>query len=234
MIQPAVSVEVDVKPSHAGRERRSATRFPSGLDASCQPVMLRDRSSWVAQVRDISTGGIGLVLPRRFEPKTLLIVFLESPFHEISRTMLVRVVHTTALPDNQWLLGCELTSELDADDLQVFRAEPVRPTSPDCRAWVRFTCDVETACHPAGASSEKPWQVKIVNVSPGGMGLLVPHAVNSKTLIQIELPAAEGRPARTILLRVVQSGQFTPQGWLLNCEFASQLSAEELEELCLL
>jgi hypothetical protein len=39
---------------------------------------------------------------------------------------------------------------------------------------------------------------------------------------------------RTVLVRVVQTGYASNQGWLLGCEFVEQLRDDELEELCVL
>jgi hypothetical protein len=45
-------------------------RFQCSLQTSCQPIAARGDHdvTWSARVRDISVGGIGLVLGRRFEP----------------------------------------------------------------------------------------------------------------------------------------------------------------------
>src|SRR6202023_2585753 len=103
-------------------------------------------NSWPARVVDISTGGIALVLDRRFEKGAMLSVRLACSDEENTRTLFLRVVHIAQHVDGSWCLGCAFASELAEEELQAFQAKRVRTTEPDCRAWVRFECNVETQC----------------------------------------------------------------------------------------
>jgi hypothetical protein len=103
-----------------GMECRVFERHSCGLATSCQPVAARgDRDlAWPAEIRDVSAGGVGLVLGRRFERGAgLAIEIPESPTAPAD-TLLARVIHTTALPEGEWLLGCSFISELSQDELQ--------------------------------------------------------------------------------------------------------------------
>jgi hypothetical protein len=73
---------------------------------------------WPARVRDLSTGSIGLLLTRRFEPGTLLVIELEKKALSLSHTLVGRVVHATQNSNGSWQLGCTLANKIAEDDLQ--------------------------------------------------------------------------------------------------------------------
>jgi hypothetical protein len=102
-------------------ERRSSDRHPCTLETSCLQAT-DGQGAWDAQVVDISTTGVGLLLKRRFEPGTLLSFRLEGPAGGQSFNALARVIHTTRQAAGGWLLGCALVGELDAAQLRAFRA----------------------------------------------------------------------------------------------------------------
>lgn len=107
----------------AGAERRAAVRYPCdpesfGADNSCRPITVARKSeSWAAVVRDVSTGGVGIVVNRRFEPGTLLSVDLQDADKTSNRTLLVRVVRLTQEGKDSWLHGCAFTNKLSESDL---------------------------------------------------------------------------------------------------------------------
>src|SRR5215831_18577049 len=63
--------------------RRVTVRYHSGLHASCEPLAARGKSGldWRASVKDVSRGGLGLLLDRRFEVGTILTVDLTLDPH---------------------------------------------------------------------------------------------------------------------------------------------------------
>ena len=75
---------------------------------------------WPARVRDLSSGSIGLLLTRRFEPGTLLVIELEKKKQDqsLSHTLVGRVVHATQNSNGGWMLGCTLANKIAEDDLQ--------------------------------------------------------------------------------------------------------------------
>jgi len=86
-------------------------------DNSCRPITARKSEAWSATVRDVSTGGVGIVVNRRFEAGTLLSVELQDAEQTVNRTLLVRVVRVTKGDNDSWLLGCAFTSKLSESDL---------------------------------------------------------------------------------------------------------------------
>jgi hypothetical protein len=114
-------------------ERRAAVRFTSRRRASCDPISARG-FAYPVRIRDVSTHGIGLIADRRFERKTLLIVEVRGGDPDIRSPIVARVVHVSALPARNWLIGCEFLSKLsDAEVQAIVRDVPADPP-PDERS----------------------------------------------------------------------------------------------------
>jgi PilZ domain len=214
-----------------GQDRRASERYPCSLRSDCHPLAGERTDSWRAQVQNIATGGIGLMLKRRFEPRTVLVIGLENPEQGFARTMLARVVHAAAQGDGTWYVGCAFLRELGEDDLRACGAEGIRPAGPDCRAWVRVSCDIDSFCREHGEGTSDRWPVKVVNVSPAGLALVVSRPVPKGALLTVELPTAEGQAAREVSVRVVEAQARPEEEWLLGCEFVEQLGEDELRRL---
>jgi hypothetical protein len=115
MSEPSAS-----KPS--GAERRASVRYPCSTesfspDNTCRPITAHRNEAWAATVRDLSTGGVGIIVNRRFEPGTLLSIELQDAEQTVNRNLLVRVVRVTRDGDDRWLLGCAFTSKLTDAEL---------------------------------------------------------------------------------------------------------------------
>jgi hypothetical protein len=108
-----------------GPDYRSYERYRGTGEAICRPVTGGDGDcGWLAQIRNVSQGGLALVLRRRFEPGAGLAVELLGADPETSSTVLVRVVHVCAQPDEFWLLDCAFLSDLSEDEVQVLTGIP--------------------------------------------------------------------------------------------------------------
>jgi len=68
-------------------------------------------------VRDLSTGGIGIIVNRRFEPGTLLTVDLEDADHTTQRSLVVRVMRTSQEYPDSWVHGCAFTYPMSEAEL---------------------------------------------------------------------------------------------------------------------
>src|SRR5437016_780425 len=114
------------------RECRVYERFASDLPTQCQPLAARgdNEIAWPGTLRNISAGGIGLVLQRRFEPRSGLAVELPD-LNGSSVTVFVRVIHATAQANGTWLLGCSFVSPLSEERLSaiLFASNKNSPTS---------------------------------------------------------------------------------------------------------
>jgi hypothetical protein len=108
-------------------ERRVWVRAPSGKDVSCQPLAAtttdESETAWIGKVQNVSSGGVGLIMNRRFEPGTTLIVELSAKPKGILRPLPVRVIHATPEQKGQWLIGCTFARPLSPEELQAFLQE---------------------------------------------------------------------------------------------------------------
>jgi CheY-like chemotaxis protein len=105
-----------------GQERRACVRYLCQLDGSCQPVgQPATGQTWVGKLRDISSTGVRILVNRRFEIGTLLVLELPRPGWDASRMLLCRVVRVSKpLVGDEWEVGCALARELSDDEVQSF------------------------------------------------------------------------------------------------------------------
>jgi hypothetical protein len=85
---------------------------------------------WPGTIRDLSTGGLGLVLKRRFEPGAGLAIELPAVGDRPAETLLARVRHATRLSDGRWVHGCAFISELSEDELNALLRLAARDQTP--------------------------------------------------------------------------------------------------------
>jgi hypothetical protein len=123
-------------------ECRRRGRITCDLPSVCHPLAAGPDLGllWRGKVRDLSAGGLGLVLGRRFEVGT--VVFVEAGGTEARHPerLIARVAHTRALAEERWLVGCAFLSRLGAEKLEAVlsctRPEPAgrgRETSPSLK-----------------------------------------------------------------------------------------------------
>lgn len=101
-------------------ERRAWVRFGSDLDAVCRASGAMKDAGWTAKVKDISRGGVGLLLRHRFRPGSPLLVELTNRAGAIC-LIPARVVRVVAVPGDSapaWLIGCAFVNELSEGELQ--------------------------------------------------------------------------------------------------------------------
>jgi hypothetical protein len=107
------------RPSTGKPKTETGARLaPRGLEAFCRSVAAVKDDPWPARVQNLSAGSIGLLLTRRFEPGTLLVIELERKTHSLTHTLVARVVHATAQNGGGWMVGCTLANRIAEDDLQ--------------------------------------------------------------------------------------------------------------------
>ena len=100
--------------------RRAAERHLASGKVSCHPACGRTGELWSGRVRDISRTGIGLVLPRRWEKGTILLLQLDPIRGSGPRTLCACVIHSTPHPDDGFVVGCTHGGELSDEDIQAF------------------------------------------------------------------------------------------------------------------
>jgi serine/threonine protein kinase len=76
-----------------------------------------DLESWPLVVRDVSAGGIGLLLARRFEPGTELFIEYGNGTSQPSRKLLTRVIRVQPEGNGHWVHGCQFLDLLEEGEL---------------------------------------------------------------------------------------------------------------------
>jgi hypothetical protein len=100
-------------------ERRANQRFPCNLETSYRLVAAVGDEFWTTRVRNISPGGISLIVSQPLEPGTILAVeLMDRTTQRFSGTLEVRVVYTVEHPSGDWIMGGAFTSRLSDDELQ--------------------------------------------------------------------------------------------------------------------
>jgi PilZ domain len=102
-------------------DRRAWIRMPKDQQVTCQPMAdpgtEEPQTGWMGTVRDISAGGITVILNRHFEPETSLIVDLSPASKAPSQPRPARVIHATAQGKGYWIIGCAFASPLSQKEL---------------------------------------------------------------------------------------------------------------------
>ncbi|MCI0354696.1 MAG: PilZ domain-containing protein [Acidobacteria bacterium] len=98
----------------------------------------------------------------------------------------------------------------------------------DRRATVRYPCHLKTTCHPL-TTEQTGWVGEVVNLSAGGVGLLLPQPFKTRTVLVVELHGARPAFTRELLARVVHVRKKADGRWLIGCAFASLLRDKELK-----
>jgi hypothetical protein len=154
MPREAIALEKLLPQEPAGMDFRVWVRHASGLEASCQPLAGRGIGEhlWPGKIRDMSPGGIGLVLSRRFEPEAALVIEIPATSNLPKELLLARVVHATAASGGFWLLGCSFLNQLSEDLFQRL-AGLARPQDESPRRTAEFAVDRLTAVQSSGGQS---------------------------------------------------------------------------------
>jgi len=109
-------------PPIAGRslECRVYERQACELNGFCQPASAGgfQETRWAATIRDISQGGVRLLLRRRYEPGAGLAIELPVGEDKSGCTFFAKVVHVKPLHDGFWSLGCQFVSPLSDEEIE--------------------------------------------------------------------------------------------------------------------
>lgn len=215
-----------------GDSERQAWVCPYGnMQISGETSVLADQPRSSAQIREVSLGGLMLIVERSFESGLLLKVDVQCASRPQPHSLIARVIQSTQEPDGKWLVHCCFAREMSDEELRSFGAERVRPGTQDGRAWVRFNCEGETQFFPVVAASHDDAKAKIFNISAGGIGLVSDNKLDRGTLLSLELMGATKSAARRTQARVVHVTDRSDGKFLLGCTFVRELTDADLEAL---
>jgi hypothetical protein len=226
---------IEPRPSSADlavldEERRRAVRYPARGILTYQLAGDGEQVRGLAELRNISLGGISLVIDREFSPGDLLNLELgggDGP----SKVVLACVVHCTEAGANQWSLGCTFARELAEEDLLPFTGQTSCDALVEQRIRPRYSCDLKVSYQRASEPAEDSQPASVLNISTTGVGLLVREPLAAGTLLNITLGAVGESCAQTILSCVVHVTAQQDAEWALGCNFISELCEEYLKQL---
>ena len=105
-------------PASPGRERRVFVRVPP---KSASPVLSVSEQeeiiNWKSRVRDISVGGVCLLLNGTFKPGTVLDIVFTNPRTNQTRTVQAAVVRNETKDDVHWAVACAFLQKLTEEEL---------------------------------------------------------------------------------------------------------------------
>jgi len=114
-------------------ERRAYERIPADVEVLCRPLGASRTESWHGHLQNISTGGVDLLVERRFEAGTMLAIDPAASAQGRARRLMARVMHVGAQSSGEWRLGVELLRELTPEELGAWGADASRTETPDGR-----------------------------------------------------------------------------------------------------
>ena len=115
------------------------------------------------------------------------------------------------------------------------RPAPIQPAASavedDRRVWVRRHVSMETQVTPTSDAGGPSLSAHILNVSSGGIQLLVRWAFGPGDLLTVELPTHPGEPPVTVLACVAHSRPEGEMEWVVGCRFSAELGDADLAAL---
>src|SRR6516164_6701523 len=96
------------------------------------------------------------------------------------------------------------------------------------RAWVRYPSRRRIDARRFGTAKRYAWEAIIRDVTPSGLGLVLPHAIRQGAILVVE---PRGRGLNRLLLARVVHVVSQVDGWLHGCELANPLTDAERRDL---
>jgi hypothetical protein len=212
-------------------ERRFWMRYPADLDTSVQLADYPGEDRVPARIRDMSRGGVNLIVDEPFKPGQLLSLELPSPDDpERVFYLLACVVRSLNEPGGRHSMGCVFARELTDDDLFTFGARRVRHAPEDQRTWVRFPCELRASFSKVGEPETVARAAQVSNISASGVGLEVNEAIDVGSLLNLRVVGSQGRE-RTLLTCVVHAVKEGDANWQLGCNFIRELSESDFQDM---
>jgi hypothetical protein len=204
-------------------ECRVRPRHSCDVEASCQPVaaLNDDDLQWHGTIRDLSAGGVGLVLKRRFEVGSGLAIELPAHGDRPEETLLARVRHATRLADGRWLLGCAFIRELNDDEVATLlrRSSAPPPAAPqDDGPAVPEVTDVTFR---GLAEDGQAVAIRVKRLQPNPTW---PLAAGTMLALRV---GAQGAQVRLVVQETAQDAG----GWVVLCRFLGAARDEVAQAL---
>jgi c-di-GMP-binding flagellar brake protein YcgR len=97
------------------------------------------------------------------------------------------------------------------------------------RVWVRFPARTDALVRPAGTEGTTLISAKVLDVSLGGVKLVVDRRFEPGALISLDLPGGDDPNGVSVLACVVRAEEQPNGEWVLGCNFSRELNAADLQ-----
>ena len=217
--------------ARSDEERRLWVRYPAQISTTVSPTTNNESLRILSHIRDISRGGVNLVVDHAFERGEHISIELPLQGKEQKQTVLACIVHVAEEKPGEWRLGCVFAQELTDDDLTGMGGQKVKHDPGDQRQWVRFATNIHAHFQKVGDERNLRYQAKVFNVSASGVGLEVENRVDTGSLLSVDLLDNQETVRQTMLACVVHVSPSDGGAWSLGCNFIRSLSEEDLSGL---
>jgi hypothetical protein len=211
-------------------DRRLWVRCLTDVETTCRPAD-DDNTRFSCRVRDISRGGVNLLLRAPLDSGTLLSIDFPEVEDKPAYTVLATILHVTSQPNGEHAAGCAFACELTEADVQGFITQRRPVDAPDKRSFVRFPCATKASFRVV-AEKEMPLErARVVDISPVGIGMVLGRPVDVGTLLNLEVPGAHGESPLKIIASVARADAAVAGDWSVGCTFFRELTDKELQTL---
>lgn len=124
-LPPSTVADIPTPPDIPVTDRRGWARLPldvgsvAVIDTGVFGGLTHNQEMWPLVVRDVSIGGVGVLIARRFEPGTELSVELSAGPDVEPRRLPVRVVRVVPARSGHWFHGCSFFNNLTQSELDL-------------------------------------------------------------------------------------------------------------------
>jgi hypothetical protein len=100
------------------------------------------------------------------------------------------------------------------------------------RVWVRYPCHLDVVYWKStGSATEACRSARILDISAGGVRMLLNRPFEAGTVLTLQLENAEQTSTRTLLVHVVHVRPHSHSEWVVGCAFDSKVSEEDARAL---
>jgi hypothetical protein len=105
------------------------------------------------------------------------------------------------------------------------------PSLRNRRATVRYLCAPATSGRLVVVEKQEMQRAWVLDLSLGGVGLLLSRPLEAGLLVVIRLKSSEGGKVFELPAHVARSTKQSSGDWTVGCEFVTRLTPDEMETL---
>jgi hypothetical protein len=228
MFQRTTKFFRQVTGNSVAEDRRVHERFPTDV-----PTLIRivpNGPAIPARIRDVSRSGLAVEVAQDISIGSMISIDLPPESTRFLASMLACVMHIRPGSEEDWILGCRLSTELSEPEMRLFGGRKVSSDPEDQRSWIRFPTQASATYYLLPEDGGDIFVGDVVNISPTGIGMIVENPLTPGTVISVDL-ARPGYNAVSILSCVVYMTQREDGRWAVGCNFIRELTHQELNDL---